>query len=113
MEKTELEAKPELDPRYRLAMKILIIAVVGAVSFVAGLAVSESAHAAQASGAKQPRVIYPSKTSLDFEGAAIEGELRNPGEFYFQHRPEEKMNSLVKRRRNFHRELLRDAVLSK
>jgi hypothetical protein len=39
--------------------------------------------------------------------------VRNPGEFYFQHRPEEKMDSLVKRRKNFQREMLRDAVLSK
>ena len=107
--------KTELDPRYRVAMKILIIAVIAAVSFVAGLAISESAHArSQTSGTgKQPKVVYASKTSLDFEGAAIEGELKNPGEFYFQHRPEEKLESLVKRRKNFHREFLRDAVLSK
>jgi hypothetical protein len=39
--------------------------------------------------------------------------VKNPGEFYFQRRPEEKFDSLVKRRPNFHREMLRDAVLSK
>ena len=50
---------------------------------------------------------------LDFEGASIEGELRNPGEFYFQHRKEEKFDSLVKRRKNFQREMLRDMVMSK
>lgn len=59
------------------------------------------------------RVVYPKKTDLDFEGAQIEGEIRNPGEFYFQRRPEEKMDSLVKRRKNFHREMLRDVVLSR
>ena len=53
------------------------------------------------------------KTDLDFEATQIEGEIRNPGEFYFQHRPEEKFDSLVKRRKNFHREMLRDVVLSK
>jgi len=111
MEKVEFVTK--LDPRYRLAVKISILVVIGALSFVAGLALSEAAHAQASGGGKQPRVIYPSKTSLDFEGAAIEGELKNPGEFYFQHRPEEKMESLVKRRKNFHRELLRDAVMSK
>ncbi len=107
--------KAELDPRYRVAMKFLIIAVIGALCFLAGLALSEKVHAqpGPSGAAKQPKVVYPSKTSLDFEGAAIEGELRNPGEFYFQHRPEEKMDSLIKRRKNFHRELLRDAVLSK
>ena len=61
----------------------------------------------------KPKVVYPKKTELDFEGAQIEGEMRNPGEFYFQHRSEEKFDSLVKRRKNFHREMLRDAVLSK
>jgi len=59
------------------------------------------------------RVVYPEKTDLDFEGLALEGEVRNPGEFYFQHRPEEKFDSLVKRRKNFQREMLRDVVLSK
>ncbi|MFZ9595736.1 MAG: hypothetical protein ACO3A2_06615 [Bdellovibrionia bacterium] len=61
---------------------------------------------------KEPRVIYPKKTEIDFDGMSIEGELRKPGEFYFQHKPEEKMDSLVKRRKNFHREMLRDAMLS-
>ncbi len=58
-----------------------------------------------------PRVVYPKKSELDLEAAEIEGEVRNPGEFYFQHRREEKMDSLVKRRPNFHREMLRDAVM--
>jgi hypothetical protein len=62
---------------------------------------------------KKPKVVYPDKTKLDFDGAQIEGEIRNPGEFYFQHKPEEKFDSLVKRRKNFHREILRDVVLSK
>jgi len=61
---------------------------------------------------KDPRVVYPGKTKLDFEGASIEGELRNPGEFYFQHKPDEKQDSLIHRRKNFHREMLRDVVLS-
>ena len=68
---------------------------------------------ASAEDKKDPKVVYPGKTKLDFQGAQIEGELRNPGEFYFQHRPEEKMDSLVKRRKNFHREMLRDVVMSK
>jgi hypothetical protein len=60
-----------------------------------------------------PRMVYPKQTDLDFEGIRIQGELRNPGEFYFQYRPEEKFDSLVKRRPNFHREMLRDVVLTK
>src|SRR4051812_33997048 len=62
---------------------------------------------------RNTKVIYPKKTQLDFEGAQIEGELKNPGEFYFQHRPEEKFDSLIKRRKNFHKEMMRDVVLSK
>lgn len=62
---------------------------------------------------KEPQIIYPKKTELDFDGIQVEGELRNPGEFYFQHRNEERFDSLVKRRKNFHHELLRDAVLAK
>ena len=57
-----------------------------------------------------PRVVYPKKTELDFEGASIEGEIRNPGELYFQRRPEEKFDSLVKPRKNFHPEMIRDVL---
>jgi hypothetical protein len=59
---------------------------------------------------RKPRVVYPKKTELDFEGAQIEGEIRNPGELYFQRRPEEKFDSLVKPRRNFHPEVMRDVL---
>lgn len=62
--------------------------------------------------ATKPRVVYPKESKLDFEGLALQGEVRSPGEFYFQHRPEEKFDSLVKRRANFHREMLRDVVMS-
>jgi len=68
---------------------------------------------AQSSPGSSSRVVYPKRTELDFEGLQIEGEVRNPGEFYFRRRPEEKFDSLVKRRTQFHREMLRDAVLSK
>ena len=62
---------------------------------------------------KKPKVVYPKNTKLDFEGVEIEGEFRNPGEFYFKHRAPEKFDSLVKRRPEFHREMLRDVVLGK
>lgn len=85
--------------------------------FAVVMVISSTGFAAQkrsAPGVKAPpRVIYPKRTELDFEGIRIEGELRNPGEFYFQYRHEEKFDSLVKRRKNFHREMLRDAVLTK
>ena len=91
---------------------VVYLTLVGALAFAAGLAWSQHANAAD--GPKRdPRVVYPKKTDLDFTGMAIEGEMRNPGEFYFQHREEQKFDSLVKRRPNFHHEMLRDAVLSK
>lgn len=62
---------------------------------------------------KKVRYLYPKKAKVDFTGQSIEGELKNPADFYFQHRTQEKFDSLVKRRPNFHREMLRDAVMSK
>jgi hypothetical protein len=99
---------------YRKLLFVLILAAIGAVSFAAGLAYSSLAARADEPAAKpSPRVIYPKRTDLDFEGLKLQGEVRSPGEFYFQHRNEEKFDSLVKRRKNFHQEMLRDAVLSK
>ena len=104
-------------------LSVLILAAIGAVFLLAGIAWSNHAHAAgqaakdTASEAmpkkKSPKIVYPTKTELDFEGAQIEGELRNPGEFYFQHRHEEKFDSLVKPMTQFHKEMLRDVMLSK
>ncbi len=85
-----------------------IIAVIGGLAFMAGIAFS-----LQQADAAEPRVVYPKKTELDFSGLSIDGQVQNPGEFYFKRREQEKFDSLVKRRANFHREMLRDAVLSK
>ena len=56
-------------------------------------------------------VIYEKKTVVDFDDSLIEGEVKNPNEFYFVHRNEEKFDKLVKRRPNFHKEMLRDSVM--
>src|SRR5205823_2878217 len=95
-----------------------LLGIIAIVSFCAGLAWSRHARAEDAATpnpapSKNVRVVYPKRTEIDFEGLELEGELRNPGEFYFQHRKEERFDSLVKRRKNFHREMLRDVVLSK
>ncbi len=109
MEKRLMEAD-----LYRTAFFVLILALIGGVAFTLGFAwSSRSAQAAEDAAGGKPRVVYPKKTDLDFEGTEIRGELRNPGEFYFQRKPEEKFDSLVKRRKNFHREMLRDVVLGK
>lgn len=107
----------------RLTGFVLILTAIGALAFAAGVLYARNGQAEEnpaattapksAKSDKKVRVVYPQKTELDFEGMEIQGEMRNPGEFYFQRRPEEKFDSLVKRRANFHREMLRDAVVSK
>lgn len=95
-----------------LSFRALILGTIGVLSFGAGLFYSMHAQAAEGRGGK-PRVVYAKKSEVDFEGLAITGELRNPGEFYFQRKTDEKFDSLVKRRKNFHREMLRDVVMAK
>ena len=56
-------------------------------------------------------VIYKKRSLVEFDDKLIEGDVKNPSEFYFVHRPEEKFGSLIKKRKNFHKEMLRDAVM--
>lgn len=98
---TVLMAQEERKLLYRTALAVLMLTALGGLAFAAGIAWAD------------PRVIYPKKSKLDLDAISLEGELKNPGEFYFQYRPEEKMDSLIKRRKNFHKEMLRDAVLIK
>lgn len=100
----------------------MILGTIGVVSFGAGLFYAMHASAADRvelrqsapkRGSSGPKVVYPKKTEVDFEGLSITGELRNPGDFYFQRKTDEKFDSLVKRRKNFHREMLRDVVMAK
>jgi len=94
--------------------KLLILGTIGAVSFGLGLFVSmRDAEAAPPAQKAAPRVIYPKNQKIDFEGLTLQGELKQPGEFYFQRKTDEKFDSLVKRRKNFHKEMLRDVVMSK
>ena len=65
------------------------------------------------SGKKEvKKVVYAENQVLDFEGLSLEGELKAPGEFYFQNRNQERFDSLTKRRLNFRREMMRDCVQS-
>lgn len=99
--------------RYQGSFTLLLLIGIAAFAFVFGLMVSSKAHAKSKKSKNPPRVIYPKKTELDYTGLNLEGELKNPAELYFQVRPQEKFDSLVKRRKNFHREMLRDVVMSK
>ena len=58
------------------------------------------------------KVIYQENQSLDFEGMNLEGELKAPGEFYFQNRNQERFDALTKKRVNFRREMMRDSIQS-
>jgi hypothetical protein len=114
------------------SFKAMILGIIGVVSFGAGLLYSMHASAAEPRHAKVKtvksakaspghapstrdtrKVVYPKQQDVDFEGLSITGELRNPGDFYFQRKTDEKFDSLVKRRKNFHREMLRDVVMAK
>lgn len=110
-ELTQNRAVLRYEHAYRIPFTLLVLAAIAGIAFAAGIFWGSRAHAAESG--RDRRVVYPKKTELDFEGLAIQGEVRSPGEFYFQHRTEEKFDSLVKRRKNFHREMLRDVVLSK
>lgn len=92
------------------SFRALLLGTIAVVSFGSGLFYSMHAEAAEP---KKPRVVVPKRSEVDFEGLAITGELRNPGDFYFQRKTDEKFDSLVKRRKNFHREMLRDVVMAK
>lgn len=105
-------SEQEMEERIGLMKKALILGMVGVISFGIGLLYSMNVNAAEPKGTRT-RVVTPKKTEIDFEGMAITGELKNPGEFYFQRKQEEKFDSLVKRRKNFHREMLRDVVMTK
>lgn len=104
-----MENKMTAPHPYRYAFAWIVILSLGALAFLAGVALSTS-EADAAPKKKPPRVVYPRESNLSFEGLALEGEIKNPGEFYFQRRNEEKFDSLVQRRKNFHREMLRDVV---
>lgn len=80
--------------------------------------VSCDAQAAKAKGKPVRRgpqkkiIVVPQNEKIDFEGLSLEGEVKTPGEFYFKARDAEKFDDLSKRKPNFRREMLRDAVIS-
>ena len=100
---------------YKVSIFVLILSAIAAVAFAAGFAWSRRSEAAEPAPKSKvtSKLVYPEKTELDFEGLSLQGEVRSPGDFYFQHKEDEKFDSLVKRRPNFHQEMLRDVVLGK
>lgn len=89
---------------------VKIIVLFFSVGFLFGI----ETRSQDANKTNPPRkvLVDPKSQSLDFTGLSLEGELKAPGEFYFQNRNQERFDDLTKRRVNFHRELLRDSVQS-
>lgn len=56
-------------------------------------------------------VLYKKRNVVDFDDSLIEGEVKNPGEFYFSVRPTTPPKNLLDKRGNFHKEMLRDTVM--
>lgn len=79
--------------------------IVGLILLALMLVTTSGVHA------KKKRVVYKKRTVLDFDGTLIEGELTNPESFYYVHRNPQKFGSLVKKRKNFHKEVLRDSLM--
>ncbi len=92
----------------------MILFVVLISGLTLGLTAPFLAQAAEPSRAKPAgaKVVYQGNQSIDFEGLSLEGELKTPGEFYFQSRNQERFDALTKRRMNFRREMMRDSVQS-
>ena len=96
---------------------ILIFLVTASVSMAANKKVQKPAVKTTAPAVIDPsdpnkKVVYAENQTLDFEGLSLDGELKAPGEFYFQNRNQERFDSLTKRRVHFRREMLRDSVQS-
>ena len=59
------------------------------------------------------KVIYRKRTAVSFDDAVVEGTANNPEGVYVVTPPPKEFGSLLKLRPNFHRELMRDALLLK
>ena len=61
----------------------------------------------------KPTVKYLKHSAVSFDDAVVEGSTNNPEGVYVVTPPERPTGSLLKLRPNFHRELMRDALLLK
>lgn len=59
------------------------------------------------------KIVYRKKTNVSFDDNVIEGAGNNPEGVYVVTPPDKQFGSLLKLRPNFHRELMRDALLLK
>ncbi len=59
------------------------------------------------------KIEYRKRTAVSFDDAVVEGSANNPEGVYVVTPPDVQHGSLLKLRPNFHRELMRDALLLK
>jgi hypothetical protein len=59
------------------------------------------------------KIIYRKRTAVSFDDAVVEGSANNPEGVYVVTPPDVQTGGLLKLRPNFHRELMRDALLLK
>ena len=79
---------------------------------------AEPEAAVKVEGAKtapdsKAKIVYRKRTAVSFDDAVVEGATNNPEGVYVVTPPEKQFGSLLKLRPNFHRELMRDALLLK
>ena len=109
--KTRIPAHKKYWLLYQTAFRVYLLIVIASIFFVIGVLYSRSGQAQSEN--QEQRVVYKDKTELEFEGMGIEGEFKNPGEFYFEHQPKTEFDSLVDRRKKFHRQMLRDVIFNR
>ena len=63
--------------------------------------------------AQKKKVIYRKKTKVEFSDKLIEGSENNPEGVYVVVPKNKRFKQLLRLRRNFHKELMRDALLFK
>jgi len=71
----------------------------------------KSRNASDSSG--KPKIVYRKRTAVSFDDTVVEGAANNPEGVYVVTPPDKQFGSLLKLRPNFHRELMRDALLLK
>ena len=80
-----------------------LLALCLAVGFVFGLATAAVAQDDADDGGR--RVIYKSKTEIDFEDVSVEGELKKPHGAYLLDKRQATFNPLIKLRTDFNPEM--------
>lgn len=100
---------------------ILILTILlSSVSFLPAARAADDEDAIEVdSGKSSPdlggkaKIVYRKRTAVSFDDAVVEGSANNPEGVYVVTPPDRQQGSLLKLRPNFHRELMRDALLLK